>query len=123
MDWQGIVAVVGALGGWEAIKWLLNTFLYRKTNVRKEDASADAIEIRIQHDVIESLNKQIDWYENRLKQRDEKVDTIYRDWRNSQNEVNSWTQKFHELELKNKEAEIRRCDVRGCQNRIPPSDY
>ncbi|RGV57734.1 hypothetical protein DW228_15995 [Bacteroides fragilis] len=31
--------------------------------------------------------------------------------------------KRHEVELKLKEAEMKRCDVRGCPNRIPPSDY
>ena len=118
-----VLAVIGTLGGWEAIKWILNTFLYRRTNVRKEDASADAAEIQNLLYVIEKLNKQIERYDDRLKQRDDKVDAIYRDWRNSQNEVQQWTQKYHELELKSKEAEIRRCDVRGCKDRIPPSDY
>ncbi|NDV83637.1 hypothetical protein [Bacteroides sp. 51] len=118
-----VLAVIGTLGGWEAIKWILNTFLYRKTNARKEDASADAAEIQNLLSVIEKLNTQIERYDERLKQRDDKVDAIYRDWRNSQNEVQQWTHKYHELELKSKEAEIRRCDVRGCKDRIPPSDY
>lgn len=118
-----ILTILGALGGWEAIKWTLNTFLYRKTNARKEDASANAAEIQNLLSVIEKLNKQIERYDDRLKQRDDKVDAIYRDWRSSQNEVQMWTQKCHEIELRSKEAEIRRCDVRGCANRIPPSDY
>ena len=29
----------------------------------------------------------------------------------------------HELELRLKESEIKKCDVRGCSNRQPPSDY
>jgi len=123
MTLEAILAVIAALGGWEAIKWVLNTFLYRKTNARKEDASADAAEITNLLSVIEKLNTQIERYDERLKQRDDKVDAIYRDWRNSQNEVQIWAQKYHELELKSKEAEVRRCDVRGCKDRIPPSDY
>ena len=123
MTLETVLAVVGTLGGWEAIKWTLNTFLYRKTNARKEDASADAAEIQNLLSIIEKLNTQIERYDERLKQRDDKVDAIYRDWRSSQNEVQSWTQRYHELELRSKEAEVRRCDVRGCANRVPPGDY
>lgn len=123
MDLQGIVLLVTALGGVEAVKWIVNSIANRKTNARKEDASADAAEIENLFSVIEKLNTQIQRYDERLKQRDDKVDTIYRDWRDSQNEVQQWTQKYHELELKSKEAETRRCDVRGCSNRIPPNDF
>jgi len=118
-----ILTVVSALGGYKALEFLITTFLHRTTNARKEDASADAAEIQNLLSVIEKLNKQIERYDDRLKQRDDKVDTIYRDWRNSQNEVQSWTQKYYELEIWSKETELHRCDVRGCPNRIPPSDY
>ena len=38
-DW---FTIIGALGGLEAIKWIVNFYVKRKTNARKEDASADA---------------------------------------------------------------------------------
>ena len=38
------LAVLGALGGFEAIKWIVNFYVNRKTNARKEDASADSME-------------------------------------------------------------------------------
>lgn len=123
MTLTDFLAILGTLGGIEAIKWAANAILYRKTNARKEDASADAAEITNLLSIIEKLNKQIERYDERLKQRDDKVDAIYRDWRSSQNEVQVWTQRFHELELRSKEAEVRRCDVRGCPNRIPPGDF
>lgn len=123
MNLTDILALLGALGGFEAVKWLWVTFVNRKTNKRKENASADAAEIQNLLSIIEKLNTQIERYDNRLKSRDDKVDAIYRDWRNSQNEVQSWAQKYHELELNCKEAEIRRCTVRGCKDRKPPSDY
>lgn len=31
--------------------------------------------------------------------------------------------KNYELELRLKKAELKKCDVRGCANRQPPSDY
>ncbi|NDV58058.1 hypothetical protein [Bacteroides sp. 519] len=123
MNPQSVAILITALGGLEAIKWLFNTLLHRKANARKEDASANAAEIQNLLSVIENLNTQIERYDDRLKQRDDKVDAIYRDWRNAQSEVQTWIQKYHELELQWKEAEVRRCNVRGCANRMPPSEY
>ena len=31
------LAIIGALGGLEAIKWVVNFYVNRKTNARKED--------------------------------------------------------------------------------------
>ena len=52
-DW---FTIIGALGGLEAIKWIVNFYVNRKTNARKEDASADAMES-------ENERKQIAWLE------------------------------------------------------------
>ena len=41
-DW---LTILGALGGLEAIKWIVNFYVNRKTDARKEDAAADAAEI------------------------------------------------------------------------------
>jgi len=123
MTLTNVLAILGTLGGFEAIKWAIHAIAHRKTNARKENASADSMEIQNMLSVIEKLNKQIERYDQRLSSRDDKVDAIYRDWRNAQNEVQQWVHKYHELELKFKEAEVRRCDVRGCKDRIPPSDF
>ena len=40
-DW---LTILGALGGLEAIKWIVNFYVNRKTDARKEDAAADAAE-------------------------------------------------------------------------------
>ena len=73
------LAVIGALGGFEAIKWIVNFYVNRKTNARKEDASADSMED-------ENERKQVDWLEDRIAQRDMKIDTIYVELRNEQND-------------------------------------
>ena len=59
----------------------------RKTNARKEKATADSMVLQNLLSIIDNLNKQIERYDERLKQRDEKVDTIYREWRTSQADV------------------------------------
>ena len=110
------LALIGALGGLEAIKWIVNFYVNRRTNARKEDASADAMEN-------ENERKQVAWLEDRVSQRDSKIDTIYVELRKEQAEKLQLIYDKHELELKLKEAEIKKCDVRGCTNRQPPSDY
>lgn len=112
-DW---LALIGALGGLEAIKWIVNFYVNRKTNARKEDAAADAAEN-------ENERKQVAWLEERIAQRDAKIDAIYVELRQEQSEKLQFIHDKHELELKLKEAEIKKCDVRGCNNRQPPSDY
>lgn len=110
------LAIIGALGGLEAIKWLVNFYVNRKTNARKEDAAADSMEN-------ENERKQVDWLEKRLAERDMKIDSIYTELRQEQATHLEDIHKKHELELRLKEAEIKKCDVRGCANRQPPSDY
>lgn len=103
------------MGGFEAIKWIVNFYVNRKTNARKEDASADSMED-------ENERKQVDWLEDRIAQRDMKIDTIYVELRNEQNDKLSWIHKCHELELQLKDAEHNRCDRPDseCGRRIPP---
>ena len=110
------LAIIGTLGGFEAIKWVVNFYVKRKTNARKEDASADAMEN-------ENERKQVAWLEDRISQRDAKIDALYIELRQEQAAHLDEIHKRHETELKLKEAEMKRCDVRGCYKRQPPSDY
>ena len=112
-DW---LTILGALGGLEAIKWVVNFYVNRKTDARKEDAAADAVEN-------ENERKQVAWLEARITQRDTKIDAIYVELRQEQAEKLQLTHDKHELELRLKESEIKKCDVRGCSSRQPPSDY
>ena len=111
-----LLALIGAMGGLEAVKWVVNIYVNRKTNARKEDAAADAAEN-------ENERKQIAWLEDRIAQRDAKIDGLYAEMRQEQKAHLETIHKFHESELKLKEAEMKRCDIRGCANRQPPSDY
>lgn len=111
-DW---LTIIGALGGLEAIKWIANFYVNRKTNARKEDASADSMEN-------ENERKQVDWLEDRIAQRDAKIDGLYTELRNEQGDKLTWIHKCHELELQLKDAEHNRCDRpdNECNRRIPP---
>ena len=67
--------------------------------------------------------KKVDWLEDRLAQRDEKIDGLYIELRKEQEEKIDWIHKCHEVELAQKESEVKKCEIRGCVKRIPPSEY
>lgn len=112
-DW---LAILGAIGGSSTITWLITFWANRKTNARKEDAAADSMED-------ENERKQVAWLEDRIAQRDAKIDGLYVEMRQEQKAHIDTIYKLHETELKLKDAEMRRCDVPRCANRQPPSDY
>ena len=111
-DW---LAIIGAFGGLEAVRWGVTFWVNRKTNARKEDASADSMED-------ENERKQVVWLEERIAQRDAKIDALYVELRNEQSDKLAWIHKCHELELQLKDAEHNRCDRPDseCGRRIPP---
>lgn len=111
-DW---LAIIGAFGGLEAVRWGATFWVNRKTNARKEDASADSMED-------ENERKQVDWLEERIAQRDAKIDALYVELRNEQSDKLAWIHKCHELELQLKDVEHNRCDRPDseCGRRIPP---
>lgn len=117
------LAILGSIGGLEAIRWGVTFWVNRKTNARKEDASADGMEIQNLLNIINAQSAQIDNQEKRMAVRDSKVDFLYSENNKLRSEQLELIKDRHELELRLKEAEIKKCDVRGCANRQPPSDY
>lgn len=112
-DWAILVT---ALGGIEGVKQLVKFLVNRKTNARKEEASADSLEN-------ENERKQVAWLEDRIAQRDTKIDGLYVELRQEQSAHLEEVHKRHELELRLKEVEMLKCNVRSCVKRQPPSDY
>ena len=117
------LSIIGAIGGSSTITWLITFWVNRKTNARKEDASADGMEIQNLLNIINAQSSQIDNQEKRMATRDAKVDFLYSENNKLRSEQLELIKDRHELELRLKEAEIKKCDVRGCANRQPPSDY
>lgn len=115
MNLEEVFKILTVLGGFEGLKWLITFWVNRKSNARKEDASADAM-------VDENYRKQVGWLEERVAQRDAKIDTLYVEFREEQAEKLSWIHKCHELELQLKDAEHNRCDRPDseCGRRVPP---
>ena len=87
MELNEWLTILGALGGFEAIKWTVNFYVHRHTNARKEDAAADAVEIQNLLTIIDSLNKQIERLEKDLVGRNSKVDFLYAELRKSEEKI------------------------------------
>lgn len=112
MDWTIIATILASLGGREFFTWLAN----RKAYARKENASAKDAELSVHE-------KQIERYEQRLAQRDAKVDAIYKELREEQKRNLDLIEKVNALELQVKLRELQKCEKRGCKDREPPSVY
>lgn len=123
MEIETVITIIGAMGGIEGIKWGIRSWVNRKTDARKEDASADGMEIQNLLSVISNLSGQLDKADTRMASRDGKVDFLYSENNKLRAENLGLIKRMHELELQLREAEVKRCDVRGCTSRVPSSDY
>ena len=70
MQLTTILAFISAMGGLEAVKWLVRYITCRKTDARKEEASVNSMEE-------ENRRIKVDWLVERLTLRDEKIDGVY----------------------------------------------
>ncbi|MCD8286206.1 MAG: hypothetical protein LUD50_03150 [Clostridia bacterium] len=113
MNWQEIVtalvAVMTALGGWEAIKYLIN----RKSNARKNNAEASGAEFAVLKEMVEFLSKQLAEKEERFADQTQRL-------RDTQSDLMKVTREKAELELKEQRYH---CEVAHCPNRQPPNGY
>ena len=116
MPIETILALITTLGGMEAVKWIVRFVTFHKTETRKERASVDTVEE-------ENRRKNVNWLEERLIQRDEKIENLYAELHKEQAEKMDWINRCHEVELAQKESEVKKCEIRGCAQRIPPSEY
>ena len=114
------LAIIGAIGGSSTLTWAVTFWVNRKTNARKEDASADGMEIQNLLSIIKVQTEQIDNQEKRMATRDEKVDYLYRENNKLRSDNLDTLKEKHEIELHLKEAELSRCDVWDCMKRNPP---
>lgn len=66
VDLNTILAIIGAMGGVEGIKWGIRAWANRKTNARIADAQADVEEFKALREYNEFLQKQLSEKEERF---------------------------------------------------------
>lgn len=116
MEIQDIITLVATAGGVQGLSEALRWWQSRKLRRREAEASVAAAENQ-------NSRMQVDWLEHRLGERDAKIDAIYAELRKEQALRIDEIHLRHEVELRLTEAEARKCLVRSCPERKPPSDY
>lgn len=122
MDFQQIVSIISSLISSVALP-LLGVFLFYDSKKRKANAEARRAEL-------DNLTLYADeWkalYEQRDKRVDElnvKIDQLYKEKEDDRQRIRELQEKNTTLALENTSLRIKECQVKGCKNRIPPSDY
>ncbi len=98
-----------ALGGWEAVKYIVN----RKAMGRKAEAEADSAEFTVLKDTTEFLQQQLKDKEQRFSEQTAAL-------RQLNQEILDVTKEKGKLEL---ELQRYRCIRKGCPNREPQNGY
>ena len=104
-----ISAIVGSLGFWELIKYLIN----RRANSRKAESEADASEFSVLRDTMVFLEGQLHKKEERFA---EQTDVVRR--LNAEN-----LELVREVSMLKTERGLKLCERRNCLQREPQSGY
>lgn len=125
MKWYEIlVLILGALGGFEFVKWLWAQFFNRKNNARIADSEADKSEFHVLQEIIQFLQEQIKEKEMRFAEQTELV-------RKYKTEILDLTTKLAKAEIKYAQdiaaMEIQmikvKCQDESCPFRLPPNAF
>ena len=111
-----ITAIIAALGGWEAIKYLIN----RKENKRIKEAEADSVEFGVLRETVEFLQTQL---RNMVEQDAEKEKRFVEQTkrlREVQDREHALMQDKQKIEL---ELQRFRCVRPKCAQREPQNGY
>ena len=104
-----LTGCLGAFGGWELIKYLLN----RKQNSRMAEADADYSEFKVMKETIEFLQDQ-------FKQKEERFAETMAQLRDANRQLIEAEKKIGRLEA---ERALKLCEVKKCGSREPFSGY
>lgn len=116
MSWEIIATIIGALGGWEAIKYLIN----RNTNKRIAESEADSVEFGVLKETITFLQEQL---HEQVKQDAEKEKRFVEQTerlRKVQDDNYNLMKEKSKLEL---DLQKYKCERGKCVNRQPPNGY
>lgn len=111
-----ICSTIGAVGGWELIKYLLN----QKTNKRKEEAEADSLEFSVLKDTVTFLQEQLHEQVQQDSEKEKRFVEQTMRLRKVQDDNYQLLKDKSKLEL---ELQMYRCVVKKCPNREPKNGY
>lgn len=122
VTFEEIVSLSGSLVATVLIP-LVTAFMFYDSRKRKAEAEARQAET----DNITSYAAE--WKKNYEEEKEEKarlsgkIDQLYAEKESERKRIRELMQRNQELELKNQALEFRKCEKRGCKDRIPPSEF
>lgn len=115
--------VVMALGGWEAVKWLLN----RKSNSRIAEANAEKAELENEKTEFHFLRERLEFKDKELMEKEQRFveqTNLVRDLNRQLLEQTIENGKLQaRISALEAERSMKLCERRGCVDRQPQSGY
>lgn len=108
-----ILAIIGAMGGVEGVKWGICAWVNRKTNARIADAHADVEEFKALREYNEFLQKQLSEKEERFVEQTGRL-------RKVQDELFALKESCSDIRI---ELALKRCERKKCGDREPQNGY
>lgn len=113
-----LTSFILAFGGWEGWK----AWRHRKSDDRKANASAAKEEVEVEAMKYKGLEDYNLFLQQKLGERDLKIDALYVELREEQNTVLMMTAEANINDLSLKEAEKWKCKIMACRKRVPKWD-
>lgn len=102
---------------------LIGAFMFYDSKKRREDAQAEKAEAE---NITQYAAEWKKCYEEERKVEEElngKIDRLYMEKEQDRERIRDLQSKNARLELENQALNFKKCEVRGCKDRQPPSDY
>ena len=122
MDFQQIVSIISSLVSSVALP-LLGVFLFYDSKKRKANAEARRAEMENLTGYAEEWKALYEQRDKRVDELNVKIDQLYKEKEDDRQRIRELQEKNTTLALENTSLRIKECQVKGCKNRIPPSDY
>lgn len=116
MEWQTLIGLLTVLGGWDAVRYLLN----RRTNRRLEAAKAESADAQASADEFHVLREYNEFLQHQLQQKEERFADQTDRLRKSQEREFELMKENNDLRL---ELVAKRCERKHCGQREPQNGY
>lgn len=102
---------------------IIGVFLFYDSKKRKAAAEARKAEAENITNYASEWKGLYEKKEGRVAELDAKIDRLYAEKNDDRMLIRELYEKITALEIENLKLTVKRCDVKGCPNRQPPSDY
>lgn len=117
-----IVAMIGGIVATILLP-LIGAFQFYDSKKRKEAAAAKKAEAENITQYAAEWKELYEKKEAKIHELDTKIDQLYVEKNEDRERIRDLQSKNVKLELENQSLNFKKCEVRGCKERKPPSDY